>query len=177
MVGKIILSIMQSLDGYIADKNYHSDFLEGYGGSQLSDVSTLEEGFDFAKINDVEMIVIGHKTFEQGYHEAYPEQTIYVISRENQRNDGRIHFVTPTRIVKLMLAKKRQGKNILLIGGGLAVRPFIRANAIDQYVIGTVPYIQGSGRRLFYPQDQPLPLQLESVDVMGGLTLSVYSPR
>ncbi|AMB99605.1 dihydrofolate reductase [Aerococcus urinaehominis] len=178
MTGKISLSLVQSLDGYVADRNYATEFAEGYPGPNLKDVYSQENPFDMFKFyQETTIIVMGARTYRQGYAQGFPKQDIYVVTDQDPANQGRIHFVKARRIVKLMLAKKKQGHQIYILGGAMTANLFIKEQAIDRYMIATVPYILGTGRRLFYPQAQQIPLQLDQVDVMGGMTLQIYSPR
>lgn len=177
-IGKMTLSILQSVDGYIADNNHQFDMLEGFGGTTLTDIYTGDSPFDFDNfLNNNDCIVMGHTAYVLGMSDSFVEEQVYIVTDKDYHNEGNLHFVKPNRIVKLMLAKRRQDKQIYIFGGGLTAHLFLEGQAFDELLIATVPYILGSGRSLFYPQENPIPLQLESVDIMGGLTLQRYSLR
>lgn len=44
-MGKIALSIVQSVDGYIADLDDQFDFIEGIPGPHLKDISTSDSPY------------------------------------------------------------------------------------------------------------------------------------
>lgn len=167
-----------SLDGYIADNQLTTDFIEGVAGEQLEDIASPQKCYDFDAFNQaIDCIVMGKTSFQQGYHLAYADKTIYVVTQEKRRNEGNLHYVLPKQIIKLMLAKQKQGKTIYILGGAKTAQLFINAGVIDEYVIGTVPYLLGDGRRLFAESSKVIPLKLTAVDVLGGMTLCVYQPR
>lgn len=177
-MAEIVLSMMQSLDGYIADQNLEFDFIEGYPGPHLEELSSQKQSFDFDDfVGKVDIIVMGMTSYQQGFHLAYPDKAIYVVTSKKINNQANLHFLAPQLLLKLILAKRKQGKSSYILGGGMTAQLFISADAVDRYVIGTVPYLQGSGRKLFYPQDQAIPLQLETVQVLGGMTLCQYLRR
>lgn len=174
-MGKIALSIVQSVDGYIADSDGQFDFIEGMPGPHLKDISTGDSPYSLETFFDMyDLIVMGHQSYKIGFAADFPSKTIYVVTNEKRPNEGNIHFVKPGQIVKLMLAKKKQGHHIYLYGGGIVLKPFMAANAIDEYIIGTVPIILGKGKPLFYELNESIPLQLDQVDVIGGLTIHIY---
>ena len=177
-MSKIALSIVQSVDGYIADLDDQFDFIEGIPGPHLKDISTSDSPYSLEAFFDMyDIIVMGHQSYKIGFATDFPSKTIYVVTNEKRPNEGNIHFVKPGQIVKLMMAKKKQGHHIYLYGGGIVLKPFMAANAIDEYIIGTVPIILGKGKPLFYELDESIPLQLDQVDVMGGLTIHIYHRR
>lgn len=177
-MGKIALSIVQSVDGFIADESDDFDFIEGYPSPSLKDMSTSDEPYsleDFFETYNI--IVMGHTSYKIGFAADFPSKTVYVVTNEKRPNEGNIHFVKPGQIVKLMLAKKRQGNHIYLYGGGIMLQLFMEANAIDEYIIGTVPVILGHGKSLFYELTNRVELQLSQVDVIGGMTIQIYHKR
>ncbi|MEY8370858.1 dihydrofolate reductase family protein [Aerococcaceae bacterium 50-4] len=177
-MGKIALSIVQSVDGYIADLDDQFDFIEGVAGPNLTDVSTSDSPYSLEAFFDAyDIIVMGHTSYQIGFAADFPSKTIYVVTNDKQPNEGNIHFVKPGQIVKLMQAKKRQGHNIYLYGGGIVLKPFMAADAIDEYIIGTVPIILGKGKPLFYELAESIQLQLDQVDVLGGMTIHIYHKR
>ncbi len=60
-MGKIALSIVQSVDGYIADLDDQFDFIEGVAGPNLTDVSTSDSPYSLeAFFEAYDIIVMGH---------------------------------------------------------------------------------------------------------------------
>ncbi len=177
-MGKIALSIVQSIDGYIAKADDSFDFVEGFPAVDLKDMSTSDTPYSLLEFFDAyDIVVMGHQSYKMGFAADFPTKIVYIVTNHKQANEANIHFVKPNQITKLMMAKKKKGHNIYLYGGGITIQPFIAANLIDEYVIGTVPIILGSGKPLFYELSQEIPLQLSQVDVLGGMTIQIYHRR
>ncbi|RPA60497.1 dihydrofolate reductase [Aerococcus agrisoli] len=177
-MGKIALSIVQSVDGFIANQDDSFDFIEGYPSPELKDLSTSDDPYNLEAFFDAyDIVVMGNASYKMGFASDFPNKTIYVVTNQDRPNEGNLHFVKPGQIVKLMLAKKKQDHNIYLYGGGVMLQPFMAADAIDEYIIGTVPIILGKGKALFYELPDAVPLQLSQVDVIGGMTIHIYHRR
>ena len=52
-------------------------------------------------------------------------------------------------VAEVLALKDRPGKHIWLFGGGELASDFIRADAVDRYIVGILPVIRGKGRRLY----------------------------
>lgn len=73
-MGKIALSIVQSVDGYIADLDDQFDFIEGVAGPNLRDVSTSDSPYSLGAFFDAyDIIVMGHQSYKIGFA-AYGNQ-------------------------------------------------------------------------------------------------------
>src|SRR5699024_11511932 len=140
-------------------------------GPHLKDISTSDSPYSLEAFFDMyDIIVMGHQSYKIGFATDFPSKTIYVVTNEKRPNEGNIHFVKPGQIVKLMMAKKKQGHHIYLYGGGIVLKPFMVANALDENIIGTLPIILGKGKPLFYELDESIPLQLHPFDLMGCIS-------
>ncbi|MGH2016086.1 hypothetical protein [Aerococcus urinaeequi] len=100
-MGKIALSIVQSVDGYIADLDDQFDFIEGIPGPHLKDISTSDSPYSLEAFFDMyDIIVMGHQSYKIGFATDFPSKTIYVVTNEKRPNEGNIHFVKPGHIGK-----------------------------------------------------------------------------
>ena len=72
---------------------------------------------------------------------------------------------------------KNEGKNIFLFGGGIVIDHFVKADAIDEYVIGIIPTILGKGRKLFLENNPKIDLELQYYSVDSGVVVMNYSKR
>ncbi|MEG0366866.1 MAG: dihydrofolate reductase family protein, partial [Coprobacillus sp.] len=72
---------------------------------------------------------------------------------------------------------KNAGKNVFLFGGGGLVDHFIKANAIDEYIIGVIPTILGEGRRLFLGNNPTIDLVLDGYSLSDGIVIMHYCKR
>ena len=77
----------------------------------------------------------------------------------------------------LAARKDRPGKHIWLFGGGELASDFIRADAVDRYIVGILPVIRGKGRRLFQEGIPPVELHLDRCTVSDGIPILEYSRR
>lgn len=73
--------------------------------------------------------------------------------------------------------KKGEGKDIFLFGGGKLVDSFIKADIIDEYIIGIIPTILGKGRPLFLGNNPKIDLKLDKYAVDNGIVICRYSKR
>lgn len=173
MEGKIILNLAISLDGYIASEEGSFDWIVGDGDSSLNTV----EGHDFEKfISDVDIVVMGKNCYNQGFAKDFPTKEVFVATSENLANKNNIHFIGGD-IIPILELEKSKGRKIFLFGGGSLIDPFIKANGIDEYMIGIIPIILGKGRRLFLDNNPMIQLHLEKYTFETGIPLLWYTRR
>ena len=76
------------------------------------------------------------------------------------------------------LGRRRQGcLSLRRCGGGELASDFIRADAVDRYIVGILPVIRGKGRRLFQEGIPPVELHLDRCTVSDGIPILEYSRR
>lgn len=164
-----------SLDGYIAENDGGYDWIKGDGDSRLNTPKSFDLS-DFA--SDVDTIVMGKTSFvENGQttRENFPTQKILVTSNSplelKLENVERIHGNIIQQVLEL---RKKPGKNIWLFGGALLVDNFIKADIIDEYIIGIIPIILGEGKKLFLGKNPRIQLHLTGNYVMDGIVILTY---
>ena len=173
MQGKIILNLAMSIDGYIANEEGEFDWIVGDGNEKLN----TEEKFDFEKfMKDIDVVVMGRNCCNDGFHNDYPEKEVYIATSEEIEDYDNYHFINKD-IVDTIIKLKEEGKNIYLFGGAVTIDPFIKADVIDEYIIGVIPTILGKGRRLFLENNPKIDLSLQSYVVDGGITILKYLKR
>ena len=173
MQGKIILNLAISLDGYIAAENGDFDWIVGDGDNSLNTDETL----DFEKfMNTIDIVVMGSQCFRQGFVKDFATKKILVATREEKKTDGNIEFIRGD-IASILELEKQKGKNIYLFGGGILIDPLIKANVIDEYIIGIIPTILGTGKRLFLDNNPNLLLHLDKYTIEDGIPILYYSKR
>ncbi|MFB1051809.1 dihydrofolate reductase family protein [Paraliobacillus sp. JSM ZJ581] len=174
MKRKIILNLAISLDGYIADANGNYDWIEGDGQTKLD----TEKDFSFPEFMDrIDTIVMGRKSFEDCPMEAFANHKIIVATSHDKKNENNVAFVNTDIVTFVQDFQKREGKDIWLFGGSTLTADFIQANIVDEYIIGIVPIILGSGIRLFKDNNPTIPLQLKDYTVKEGLPIFTYTRR
>ena len=173
MNGKIILNLAVSLDGYIADKDGGYDWIVGDGNSTLN----TENKWSHDKfLENIDVVVMGKKCFDQDMHKEYQDKEVYIATSKKLEDFENYHFINGD-IVKEIEKLKNKGKNIYLFGGGILIDSFVKADVIDEYVIGIIPTILGKGIKLFYDNNTKIDLKLEYYAVEDGIVIMKYSKR
>ncbi len=140
-MGKIILNLAISLDGFIAD--------EMGGVDWLNDFLRPDEDYgmkDFFK--QCGTAVMGAKTYEQSlsFNFWYGNmEGIVFTSRELPGFEGKsIKFINgdPTEIAKSLREKSNDS---YLVGGSSLIAQFINNNLLDEIIITIVPRLLGRG--------------------------------
>ena len=170
MNGKIILNLAVSLDGYIADKDGGYDWIVGDGNSTLN----TENKWSHDKfLENIDVVVMGKKCFDQDMHKEYQDKEVYIATSKEIEDFENYHFINKD-IVKVIEDLKNKGKNIYLFGGGILIDSFIKANVIDEYIIGVIPTILGKGIKLFYDNYPKIDLTLDYYSVEDGIVIMKY---
>ncbi|MBS5927947.1 MAG: dihydrofolate reductase [Clostridium sp.] len=173
MSGKIILNLAISLDGYIADENGGYDWIVGDGNSTLN----TENKWDYNKfLAEIDVVVMGRNCYDQNMHKDFQGKEVYIASSEKIDDYENYHFISGN-ICEIISKLKNEGKSIFLFGGGGLVDNFVKADIIDEYVIGIIPTILGKGRKLFFENNPKIDLTLEYYSVEDGVIVMKYSKR
>ena len=173
MNGKIILSLAVSLDGYIASEDGTFDWIVGDGDNTL-DTETKTDFNEF--LENIDIVVMGGECYRQGFSKDYPNKTVYVATSKIEEDRDNIKFISGD-IVEVLTKAKEKGEKIFLFGGGRTIAPFIQADVIDEYMVGIIPTILGSGRKLFLENNPAIPLHLDRYTVADGAMVMYYSKR
>jgi dihydrofolate reductase len=169
-MGKVIVGMTMSLDGFVNDRNGDVDWLypdlEALGKTELLQESIRTTG----------AVVMGRHAYDMangdftGYEYQVP---IFVVTHQipekvaKGENDRlKFHFVPGGVESAIQRAKIVAGeRNITVIGGASLVRQIIAARLFDEIEIGIMPVLLGGGLRLFEPSDAQ-PIQLEKLKVI-----------
>lgn len=174
---KIILNLAISLDGYIADDNGGFNWIVGEGEGSLN----TEAKFDFPKfIESVDTIVMGSKAYEDapaGTLSPYDEKKLIVATSRKLDVTPNVELVNGDVCARVLELREEDGKDIWLYGGGVVIDAFIKADVIDEYIIGIIPTVLGSGRKLFLEDNPTIKLHLKESIVDSGIVLLTYSKR
>jgi dihydrofolate reductase len=178
MKRKIILNLAISLDGFIADKNGGFDWIIGDGDTSHD----TKQKFDFTKFeNTIDVLVMGRKAYEDCPIKSlkkYSSKTIYVATHKKLENNyDNVRFISGDICKQILEFKKREGKNIWIWGGAYLADPFLKADIIDEYIIGIIPIILGEGRPLFLENNPKIKLHLKKSTIQEGIVILEYSKR
>lgn len=177
-VGRVILDLSMSLDGFAAGPNADVDNPLGDGGDRLhhwmyagaTDVGRRIEKEIFA---DAGAIVMGRRTFDVGKPHWDPDpQTfrglpVFVLTHRAQEpvadpEGSTFTFVTGGVEAALEQAQAAAGNRDVVLGGGPGIdRQFVQAGLLDELRIHLVHLLLGAGERLFVSDRQ------EAVDLQA----------
>jgi dihydrofolate reductase len=145
-MGKSILYIAVSLDGFVAGKDDDLSWLNPY-----NDVDYGYEGF----FSSIGAIIVGRRTYDievaHGWENAHPVPTFVMTSRMPDRKPQRPDIVFTDEDIAEVLRKAKllTHKDVWIEGGAHLARQFLTRGLIDEIVLSVVPVILGDGIPLF----------------------------
>ncbi|WP_040215038.1 dihydrofolate reductase family protein [Clostridium polynesiense] len=176
MKRKIILNLAMSLDGYIASEDDGYSWITEDNGASRDFCN--EKAFDFQGFFDsTGIVVMGRNCYDLGMHKEFKNQKIYVATSRKDEDYENIHFISGDICKTILEEKEKEGKDIYLFGGGKLVDSFIKADIIDEYIIGIIPIILGSGKPLFFKDNPSVRLKLVENTVDNGIVILRYVKR
>ncbi|WP_459502409.1 dihydrofolate reductase family protein [Bacillus sp. C1] len=155
---KVVLFIAQSLDGYIATKEDSLEWLfkvEGEGDNGYAEF-----------FETVDTVVMGKRTYDwiMDYEKGqfpYQNKECYVFSRSIFKDMNDVKFVSEDVVNFINHLKKKEGKNIWIVGGGDLLHTFFKEKLVDELIVTVAPVIIGEGIPLFKVGDYQLDLSLK----------------
>jgi dihydrofolate reductase len=174
-MGRVLVDITTSLDGFVAGPNDGPEFPLGEGGEHLHEwmyeleswrrphglpggergpeAEILEETFDRPGA-----IILGRRMFDnaQGWGERPPfGKPVFVLtheSREPLSKEGGTTFTFVTDGIERALEEARTAagdRDVTISGGANTIQQFLRAGLVDELQIHVAPLLLGGGVRLF----------------------------
>ncbi|WP_407857074.1 dihydrofolate reductase family protein [Enterococcus hailinensis] len=155
MTARVVFYGAISLDGYLADKTDHLEWLYHQPGGELVPYEEFYQAIDYT--------MMGRRTYDVVKRDApeeklYPEKENYVFSHSEILVDDNIQLVHKNPIE--FINDLPDDKTVWVVGGGALLKPIIEAKLIDEWWIQIVPTLLGEGIPLFIPQQMPQTLQL-----------------
>lgn len=174
MSRKIILNLAMSIDGYIADVDGGFDWLVGDGDSSLN----TNNKWDFSKfLENIDVVVMGKRCYDSNFHNDYKNKKVYVATSKELEDYDNIYFINGDIVKVIEEEREKEGKDIYLFGGGIVIDDFIKADVIDEYIIGVIPTVLGKGIPLFLGNNPKIDLHLDEYFVEDGVMIMRYSKR
>ena len=174
---KLILNLAISLDGFISDVNGGFDWIAG----QDDKSNDTKDAFDFhGFMKDIDTIVMGSKAYEDVVLtnlDTYEDKKIIVATSRVLEKRKNVEFISGDICSQILALKNQEGNNIWLYGGAVLTDAFVKANLVDEYVIGIIPTILGNGRLLFKGDYKKIDLHLNQATVNDGIIMLIYSRR
>jgi dihydrofolate reductase len=183
-MGKVVIEMSMSLDGYIAGPNDSPEQGLGKGGERLHDWLFDDRSVFEALYGDIVgstgAIILGRRSYDNSigpwggkgpFGDAIP---CFVVTHRPFEPPHPVFTVTDGIESALAQAQEVAGdKRIGLMGASLDGQ-FLAAGLVDEMRIHVVDVLLGGGRRLFDELPQPIELELSGVSQTGGVTHLEY---
>lgn len=174
MKRKIILNLAMSIDGYIANEDGGFDWIVGDGDESLD----TQNKWNYEKfLEGIDTVVMGKKCYDQGFVDDFKDKKVYIATSKELEDYDNFHFINGNICTIIEEERKKEGKDIFLFGGGVLVDSFLKADIIDEYIIGIIPTILGRGRPLFLGGTTKIDLHLQEYVSDKGIIILRYSKR
>ena len=176
-MGKIVLYLAMSVDGYLADEQGGVDWLVG------DDSEPDAPGSYPAFLDTVDAIVMGWTTYHQLVTELSPDswpyegRSCYVVTHRQEENRKDISFWNGELTALTDKLKGAYEGNVWICGGASVAGQLLKEGHIDQLWLSIIPTVLGKGVRLFPELPQKLPLKLVGIEHWNGIVDLVYEKR
>lgn len=174
---KLISYIAVSLDGKIARADGGVDWLY-----ELPNPDNLDYGYrEF--YDSIDTVIMGNSTHKVSLElaETYPtaDKENFVITRNAQlTRDENVTFISGKIEAQVEALKKKEGKDIWLMGGGEVNSLMLNARLLDQLRLYVIPIILGEGIPLFSDNSNQTDVVLTSSQVFStGVVELMYHPK
>lgn len=171
MSRKIILNLAVSLDGYIADEDGGYDWIENNDNHHLDTTPKWEHT---AFLQNIDIVVMGKNCYDQGFAKDHSDKLVYVATTKNIQDHDNIRFIHGDICSQMIEESSKDGGDIFLFGGGKLCDSFIKADIIDEYIVGIIPVILGKGRPLFLGGNPTIKLRLKEQYIDDGVAILRY---
>lgn len=176
-MGKIVLYLAISVDGYLADERGGVDWLAGDGSEPDA------PGSYPAFLDTVDAIVMGWTTYHQLVTKLSPDRwpyegrPCYVVTHRQEKDQENIFFWNGELPILADKLKAEHAGNVWICGGASVAGQLLREGRIDQLWLSIIPTVLGNGVRLFPELPQELPLKLVKTEHWNGIVDLVYEKR
>ena len=176
-MGKTVLYLAMSVDGYIADEQGGVNWLGG-DGSQPDAPGSYPAFYD-----TVDTIVMGWTTYHQIVTELapdswpYQDRPCYVVTHRQEPDRDGIQFWNGDLTALVDKLKKEQEGVIWICGGASVAGQLLKEGRIDRLWLSVIPTVLGTGVRLFPDMEQEFHLKLVGTEQYNGIVDLVYEKR
>lgn len=158
-----------TMDGYLADKAHHLDWLYQTGTTEETDYEKFYKHMDIT--------IMGKRTFNEieksGNAEAfYPTTQNYVFTHSVKLPEK--GFIAVNADVVEFVKQIDREKNVWIIGGNTVLGPLLDHNMVDYIIIQIAPVLLGAGISLFTQKEALKRFKLKEVKKYGQFAELVY---
>ena len=174
-MGKTVLYLGISLDGYLADRQGGVGWLEGQRPSGS------DYGYqDF--YSRVGLVVMGYNTYRQVKEELSPgawpyDGVLCLVCTHRPLQDPGVETVSGPPEQWLPAWKERVQGDVWICGGASLAGQLMEQGLIDEYALTVCPVLLGEGIPLFGPGRPTALLDLAECRTENGMVLLRYVPR
>jgi dihydrofolate reductase len=177
-VGKVLLEMSMSLDGYVAGPDVTPEAPMGRDGELLHEwmfkgrSAAESQSFETDHFSRIGALIIGRRMADLGIGPWGDEPTfhapVFVVTHRSaetivRRGGTSYIFVSEGIDAALVRAREAAGSDDVLVGGGAAIaRQYLHAGAVQELRLHLVPTVLGAGTRLF--DDSRLKVRLQPVN-------------
>lgn len=160
-MGKVVLDVSMSLDGFVAGPNVSVESPMGEAGERLhewlfnSSPSDVDAEVEREMRETTGAVVLGRRTFDVGvgvWEDTPFPAPCFVLTHEpledRVEKSGTFTFVTDVESA-FQLARAAAGEKDVRLMGAEVSQGFLRAGLVDEIRIQLAPVLMGDGRRLF----------------------------
>lgn len=144
---KVKLYIAVSIDGYIARPDGDLEWLTGFPNPSKTDYGYK----DF--FASVDTVIMGNRTYQDillmDVLWPYKDMETYVVTHHAQETKENIRFISENVVETISGLRKKDGKDIWLVGGGQLTSILLNADMVDEMQITFIPVVLGNGIPLF----------------------------
>lgn len=176
-MGKTVLYLAISVDGYIADEQGEVNWLGG-DGSQPDALGSYPAFYD-----TVDTIVMGWTTYHQVVTELAPDswpyhgRPCYVVTHRQEPEREGIHFWNGGLTALVDTLREERSGVIWICGGASVAGQLLEENRIDRLWLSVMPTVLGRGVRLFPDMEREISLKLVGTDQYNGIVDLIYEKR
>jgi dihydrofolate reductase len=159
-MGKIVLSMSMSLDGFVAGTNISPQQPLGENGMRLHDWIFVDKTGADEKVmeelmSDSGAVIAGRRTYNVGIDggwggsSPFPMPAIIISKTVPEKMVEGFHFIDGIENAVKLANKIAGEKNIWVMGGANIAQQFVKAGLLDEIQINIAPILLGKGARLF----------------------------
>jgi len=189
-MGKIVVTEFISLDGVIEAPGGGEDYKHG-GWTFEIDRGPEGDKFKLDELLEAEAQLLGRRTYE-GFAAAWPKMEDeagfaekmntmpkYVVSSTITEPEWENTTVLSGDFVADIGRAKDEVDGVILVAGSAQlVQGLLAHGLVDELRLMVFPAVLGSGKRLFGPSEEKLPLKLADSKTVGdGIAILTYAPQ
>ncbi|WP_057938562.1 dihydrofolate reductase family protein [Algoriphagus resistens] len=185
-MGKIIVDLAVTLDGYISGPDGEIDWLVKEEEKDFGDIlADILDGIDAIFYGRVSYDLWGNyqpdEKASSKLKESYKllhSKTKYVFSRTKKGDDSKAIFINSKIKENILEIKQKVNGNIWLYGGGKLINTLMNLGFVDEYRLAVHPVIIGNGLPVFKDIKERIGLELLDFEKSkSGIVVLTYAAK